>query len=109
MVKVEQAAQEGEGGNGRNGVDAEGNIVIRIPQSEHSKIASPISKNAPPGIEGRGGIGGVGGEGGEGGQNRYSGSDPKFKGGNGGQGGSGDFGLPGTKYGKPAQVQVIPT
>jgi hypothetical protein len=95
----------GNGGNGGDAADAAGNVVIRVPSGQTSKVASTTAPAPPgaPGTPGPGGVPGAGGDGGGGGKDNNGGS----KGGTATYGASGQQGTPGTITGRAAQIQVL--
>lgn len=97
----------GKAGDGGSGVDAAGNIVVKVPQSGDVQKIITIPQPAPPGgpgTPGKGGPGGDGGTGGTAGKNNSAGGG----GGNPGSGGDGDPGDYGKVTGKPATFDIRP-
>jgi hypothetical protein len=82
-----------------NGVDAAGNVVIKVPSRSDVQKVTYTTAPAPPGSPG-----GSASSGGSGGKNNMGGTG----GGTGNPGATGAQGQPGTVSGKPAQITVMP-
>lgn len=95
----------GAAGHGGTGVNAAGNVVIRVPAKSDVAKVRHTTEPAPPGAAGQPGPGGPGGAGGSGssaGKNNVGGGS----GGHGNPGATGSQGQPGTVSGNAAQITV---